>query len=191
MLWRFRHTVHATSPPIWTEKPVTPRAALARLVGVRRNYGRSDTQLISAPRLRQGVLRHQPNQVCPAEARLADATQPTLVVMGEQDPDFPDPRAEADWIALTLHAETRPLLPYLCGGLASSARSGVVGVEPRWGGGAWARSRVRVRVLCARAPSLTSVHDRRVGSGVGDMMCDGVIPLGEALRPLGLSGPST
>lgn len=49
MLWRFRHTVHATSPPIWTEKPVTPRAALARLVGVRRNYGRSDTQLISAP----------------------------------------------------------------------------------------------------------------------------------------------
>jgi hypothetical protein len=24
---------------------------------------------------------------------------PTLVVMGEQDPDFPDPRAEADWIA--------------------------------------------------------------------------------------------
>ena len=113
MLWRFRHTVHATSPPIWTEKPVTPRAALARLVGVRRNYGRSDTQLISAPRLRQGVLRHQPNQACPAEARLADATQPTLVVMGEQDPDFPDPRAEADWIALTLHAETRPLLPFM------------------------------------------------------------------------------
>ena len=41
----------------------------------------------------------------PAEARLADVTQPTLVVMGEQDPDFPDPRAEADWIAQTLHAE--------------------------------------------------------------------------------------
>jgi pimeloyl-ACP methyl ester carboxylesterase len=41
----------------------------------------------------------------PAEARLDDVTQPTLVVMGEQDPDFPDPRAEADWIALTLHAE--------------------------------------------------------------------------------------
>ncbi len=30
---------------------------------------------------------------------------PTLVVMGEQDPDFPDPRAEADWIAHALHAE--------------------------------------------------------------------------------------
>ncbi|HEY5343075.1 MAG TPA: transposase [Solirubrobacteraceae bacterium] len=56
-------------------------------------------------------------------------------------------------------------------------------------GGACAR--LMVRVLCARAPSLTSVHDPRVGSGAGDMMCDGVIPLGEALRPLGLSGPST
>jgi pimeloyl-ACP methyl ester carboxylesterase len=40
-----------------------------------------------------------------AEARLADVTAPVLVVMGEQDPDFPDPRAEADWIASALHAE--------------------------------------------------------------------------------------
>ena len=42
---------------------------------------------------------------------------------------------------------------------------------------------------CARAPGLISVH----GPGwlrVGDMMVAGVIPQ-EALRPLGLSGPST
>ena len=38
----------------------------------------------------------------PAEARLADVTARALVVMGEQDPDFPDPRAEADWIGQTL-----------------------------------------------------------------------------------------
>jgi pimeloyl-ACP methyl ester carboxylesterase len=25
--------------------------------------------------------------------------------MGEKDPDFPDPKAEADWIASTLHGE--------------------------------------------------------------------------------------
>src|SRR4051812_44313547 len=45
-------------------------------------------------------------------------------------------------------------------------------------------------MVCARAPSLTSVR----GPGwlrAGDMMCDGVIPLGEALRPLGLLRPST
>jgi pimeloyl-ACP methyl ester carboxylesterase len=41
----------------------------------------------------------------PAEARLAGITAPVLVVMGEQDPDFPDPRAEADWIASALHAQ--------------------------------------------------------------------------------------
>jgi pimeloyl-ACP methyl ester carboxylesterase len=39
----------------------------------------------------------------PVEARLSEVSAPTLVVMGERDPDFPDPRAEADWIAATLH----------------------------------------------------------------------------------------
>jgi pimeloyl-ACP methyl ester carboxylesterase len=35
----------------------------------------------------------------PAEARLAQVAVPVLVVMGEQDPDFTDPAAEAAWIA--------------------------------------------------------------------------------------------
>ena len=38
-----------------------------------------------------------------AESRLAEVAAPTMVVMGEQDPDFPDPRAEAEWISHTLH----------------------------------------------------------------------------------------
>ena len=38
-----------------------------------------------------------------AEARLGEVSAPVLVVMGEQDPDFPDPRAEADWIGAALH----------------------------------------------------------------------------------------
>jgi pimeloyl-ACP methyl ester carboxylesterase len=37
-----------------------------------------------------------------AEERLSEVHVPTLVVMGEQDPDFSDPRAEADWIAAAL-----------------------------------------------------------------------------------------
>ena len=41
----------------------------------------------------------------PAEARLGDITAPTLVVMGDKDPDFPDPKAEANWIAQTLRGE--------------------------------------------------------------------------------------
>lgn len=41
----------------------------------------------------------------PAEARLGDITAPTLVIMGDRDPDFPDPKGEASWIAGTLHGE--------------------------------------------------------------------------------------
>jgi pimeloyl-ACP methyl ester carboxylesterase len=40
-----------------------------------------------------------------AEARLAEVKAPVLVVMGEDDPDFPSPEVEADWIAGALHAE--------------------------------------------------------------------------------------
>jgi pimeloyl-ACP methyl ester carboxylesterase len=39
-----------------------------------------------------------------AELRLGAVVAPTLVVMGEQDPDFPDPRAEAEWISHALKA---------------------------------------------------------------------------------------
>src|ERR1700722_219473 len=41
----------------------------------------------------------------PAEAQLVTVTAPTMVVMGAQDPDFPDPEAEAGWIGDALHAE--------------------------------------------------------------------------------------
>ena len=40
-----------------------------------------------------------------AEARLGDVSSPTLVIMGEQDPDFPVPSDEAAWIGQTLSAE--------------------------------------------------------------------------------------
>ena len=41
-----------------------------------------------------------------AERRLRDVHTPTLVVMGERDPDFKNPNAEAAWIAQALHADT-------------------------------------------------------------------------------------
>ena len=40
-----------------------------------------------------------------AEARLGEVRAPALVVMGEKDPDFPDPRTEARWIADRLNGE--------------------------------------------------------------------------------------
>src|ERR687895_387718 len=74
----------------------------------------------------------------------------------------------------------------ICAGTQRQAPDPIVRVELRVDGGA----RSFVRVVCARAPSLISVHGPG-GPGAGDMMVDGVVPLGEALRPLGLSGPST
>ena len=41
----------------------------------------------------------------PAESCLAMVSAPTLIVMGEQDPDFPNPAAEASWLAEALHGE--------------------------------------------------------------------------------------
>ncbi|MEP7053905.1 MAG: alpha/beta hydrolase [Actinomycetota bacterium] len=41
----------------------------------------------------------------PVAARLSEVCAPTLVVMGERDPDFKSPAREARWIADTLHAE--------------------------------------------------------------------------------------
>lgn len=38
----------------------------------------------------------------PAEGALSSVRAPSLVVMGAQDPDFPDPAAEASWVAGTL-----------------------------------------------------------------------------------------
>jgi pimeloyl-ACP methyl ester carboxylesterase len=39
----------------------------------------------------------------PIEAKLGQVKAPTLVLMGQADPDFPDPAAEADFIARALH----------------------------------------------------------------------------------------
>lgn len=41
----------------------------------------------------------------PVEARLDEVRAPTLVVMGEHDPDFPDPAAEAEHVAGRLHGD--------------------------------------------------------------------------------------
>lgn len=41
----------------------------------------------------------------PAESRLAEVSAPVLVIMGEKDPDFKDPDAEARWIGEVLHGE--------------------------------------------------------------------------------------
>jgi len=59
----------------------------------------------------------------PAEALLAQVTTPVLIVMGEQDPDFADPAAEAAWIAQRVHAQV-VMVPE-AGHYAQSQRPGI------------------------------------------------------------------
>jgi len=61
----------------------------------------------------------------PVEARLGDVACPTLVVMGRLDPDFPDPAAEAGWIAEVTGGEV--LLVDEAGHYPQSQRPDVVG----------------------------------------------------------------
>jgi pimeloyl-ACP methyl ester carboxylesterase len=82
----------------------------------RRSYpGRQDERLAEHQRemraaLRRGdhwrsFLKTSRTSHAPAEARLAEVTAPALVVMGEQDQDWPDPAAEARFVADALSAE--------------------------------------------------------------------------------------
>jgi pimeloyl-ACP methyl ester carboxylesterase len=82
----------------------------------RRSYpGRPDERLAEHQRemraaLRRGdhwrsFLKTTRTSHAPAEARLAEVSAPALVVMGEKDQDWPDPAAEARFVADALSAE--------------------------------------------------------------------------------------
>jgi pimeloyl-ACP methyl ester carboxylesterase len=60
-----------------------------------------------AGRGRRGVVKTYMTQQshAEAEARLGKVSAPTLVIMGTADPDWPDPVAEAQWVAGQLSAE--------------------------------------------------------------------------------------
>lgn len=66
-------------------------------------YLRKVHQSLKRPGYAKAFSRTTRTDHAPVQARLGDVRARTLVVMGERDPDFPDPRAEADWIAHTLH----------------------------------------------------------------------------------------
>jgi pimeloyl-ACP methyl ester carboxylesterase len=84
------------------------KSYLPRLYGGRRpaDFGGYRDQVVASLR-RPGYARAFPATMRTshdlAEARLADVTAPVLVV-GELDPGFPGPRAEAGWIARALRA---------------------------------------------------------------------------------------
>lgn len=95
--------------PLWA--PMVWKAYLPKLYAGTRpaDFGAYRKQLVAGLR-RPGHARafsrttHASHDA--AEARLSDVHAKTLVVMGEKDPDFPDPKAEAARIADILHGES-------------------------------------------------------------------------------------
>jgi pimeloyl-ACP methyl ester carboxylesterase len=103
-----RVLLRAALAPLWAA--ISWKSYLPKLYAGRRpaDFGEYRGQVVASIR-RPGYARAfsltTRTSHAPAEARLADVAAPALVVMGEQDPDFPSPRAEADWIAGALRAE--------------------------------------------------------------------------------------
>jgi pimeloyl-ACP methyl ester carboxylesterase len=103
-----RFILRAAMAPLWA--PFTWKSYLPRLYAGRRpadfdEYVAAVVGALRRPGYAKAFSLTTRTSHAPVEARLADVTAPALIVMGEKDPDFPDPRAEAAWIAQTLHGE--------------------------------------------------------------------------------------
>jgi pimeloyl-ACP methyl ester carboxylesterase len=94
--------------PLWA--PITWKSYLPTLYAGRRpadfdEYVRAVVGALRRPGYAKAFSLTTRTDHGPVASRLADVKAPALVVMGESDPDFPDPRAEASWIAQALNAE--------------------------------------------------------------------------------------
>jgi pimeloyl-ACP methyl ester carboxylesterase len=62
-------------------------------------------EAMEAPGKTTAFSRTTKTSHAPAEARLPQVKAPALTVMGTLDPDFPDPKREAEWIASSIGGE--------------------------------------------------------------------------------------
>lgn len=94
--------------PIWATpmwKSYLPKLNAGRKPDDFEEYRRQVVANLRRPGYAKAFSRTTHTNHDPAEAQLTNVAAPAMVVMGEQDPDFPDPNAEAAWIGDTLHAE--------------------------------------------------------------------------------------
>jgi pimeloyl-ACP methyl ester carboxylesterase len=89
--------------PVW--KSYLPKLYAGRKPDDFQEYRGSVVANLRRPGYAKAFSRTTHTTHAPAEASLPQVAAPTLVVMGAQDPDFPDPKAEAAWIGCALHAE--------------------------------------------------------------------------------------
>lgn len=97
----------AMAPPwaamVW--KSYLPKLYAGRMPDDFEGYRRQVVANLRRPGYAKAFSRTTHTSHDPAEAQLGHVAAPAMVVMGEQDPDFPDQKAEAAWIGEALHAE--------------------------------------------------------------------------------------
>lgn len=105
MRWLFR----VMMAPLWAGavwKAYLPSLYKGRVPGDQEQYLAAVAAGIARPGYTTSFSLTTRTTHAPAEAALPRVTAATLVVMGELDPDFPEPADEAAWVAEQLGAET-------------------------------------------------------------------------------------
>jgi pimeloyl-ACP methyl ester carboxylesterase len=103
-----RALLRAAMAPMWaaaTWKTYLPKLYAGRRPEDFEEYRKQVVAALRRPGYAKAFSLTTRTDHTPAESRLAELSLPAVVVMGEQDPDFADPRAEADWIGETLGAD--------------------------------------------------------------------------------------
>ena len=94
--------------PIWAAamwKAYLPKLYAGRKPDDFEEYRRQVVANLRRPGYAKAFSRTTHTNHDPAEAQVEHVAAPSIVVMGELDPDFPDPKTEAAWIGDALHAE--------------------------------------------------------------------------------------
>ena len=103
-----RALLRVAMAPLWaatTWKSYLPKLYTGRLPVDFEEYRSSVVHSLRRPGYAKAFSRTTRTDHTAAENRLSGVETPTLVVMGELDPDFKDPHAEAQWISNVLRAE--------------------------------------------------------------------------------------
>jgi pimeloyl-ACP methyl ester carboxylesterase len=103
-----RALLRVAMAPLWaaaTWKSYLPKLYKGRLPVDFEEYRSSVVHSLRRPGYAKAFSRTTRTDHTAAENKLSSVDAPTLVVMGELDPDFKDPHAEAEWISNVLSSE--------------------------------------------------------------------------------------
>jgi pimeloyl-ACP methyl ester carboxylesterase len=104
LVWAFRAMMSGPwAPKMWTS--YLPKLYPSKKPTDFQQHRQEIAQSMKERDKRKAFVATTRTSHAPAESRLGDVKCSSLVVMGDKDPDFPDPANEAEWIAERLNAK--------------------------------------------------------------------------------------